>query len=248
MKTMLLVIDIGNTNIAFGVFNKSRLMKKFNLPTAALCGDILKKKIGGYKIGDVLICSVVPLVTTRLIKVLKGISLGRPYIIGKDIKVPITNCYKKPSQVGQDRLVNAFAGVVLYGYPLIVIDYGTAVTFDVISKRKEYLGGIILPGLGISLDTLSQRAALLPKVNLRAPKGLIGRDTENSILSGIVYGTAALTDELVAGLKSKIGRNSIVVGTGGDVDLVSKYCRRIDKIDMNLTLKGMALLYNSIHS
>jgi type III pantothenate kinase len=131
---------------------------------------------------------------------------------------------------------------MLYGAPLIVVDFGTAVTFDVVSKNKEYLGGFILPGLEISLDALAQRTALLPYVKLSKPKEFIGGDTKSSMLGGIVYGFAALTDDLVNRIKKKIGEQAKVIGTGGNINLIGTYCRRFDKIDEGLTLKGLRLL------
>jgi type III pantothenate kinase len=245
---MVLAIDIGNTNIDLGLFSKSRLVKRRRIPTKNKKYLLsLKKIIGGYEINDVIICSVVPRATKVLKNDLKKLLGKRPQIqiIGKDIVVPIRNLYRQPKQVGSDRLVNAYAGHRLYGSPLIVVDFGTAITFDVISKNKEYLGGIISPGLKISLDALATKTALLPKVKLEKPKELIGRDTRNSMLSGIVYGFAALTDSLVQRLKSKLGINTKVIGTGGDISLISKYCKQIDKIDKDLTLKGLSLIYNT---
>jgi type III pantothenate kinase len=158
--------------------------------------------------------------------------------------VPIKNLYRKPKQVGQDRLVNAYAGVILYGAPLIVVDFGTAITFDAVSKNKEYLGGMILPGLDISLHSLAERTALLPKIKLNKPKEFIGRDTKDSILSGVVYGFAALTDDLTQRIKNRIGKSAKVIGTGGNIKLIRRYCRNIDKVDRDLTLKGLNLIYN----
>jgi type III pantothenate kinase len=125
-----------------------------------------------------------------------------------------------------------------------VVDFGTAITFDVISKHKEYLGGMILPGLEISLAVLAERTALLPKIKLNKPKEFIGRDTRNSMLSGIVYGFAALTDNLAKRIKNRIGQSAKVIATGGNIHLIGKYCKKIDKIDRDLTLKGLNLIYN----
>ncbi len=241
---MLLAIDIGNTNINLGLFRGGRLSRRFIIPTKEKrYQSHLKKIISQYKINDIIICSVVPRATKILEKDLKKLLGKQPYIIGKDIKAPIRNLYQKPKQVGQDRLVNAYAGVMLYGAPLIAVDFGTAITFDVVSRNKEYLGGMILPGLGISLDVLNQRTALLPRIKLEEPNEFIGRDTKSSMLSGIVYGFAALTDDLVIRIKKKIGKNARVIGTGGSIDLIGKYCRRIDRIDKDLTLKGLNLIY-----
>ena len=141
-------------------------------------------------------------------------------------------------------MVNAYAGVRLYGAPLVVVDFGTAVTFDIISKNKEYLGGMILPGLNISLNALSEHTALLPKVNLSRPKEFIARDTRNSILSGLVYGFSALADEFSNRIKQKIGQRAQVIGTGGNIRLVARYSKKIDKIDSDLTIKGLNFIYH----
>ena len=240
---MLLAIDIGNTNINFGLFRGKRLVKKFVIPTALYSFKKLKVRLGVFKALDVVICSVVPKVTVVLKKDLLRLSGRRPYIIGKDLIVPLKNLYRNPKQVGQDRLVNAYAAVMLYKAPLIVVDFGTAVTFDLISKHREYLGGMILPGLAISLDTLAERTALLPKVKLDKPKEFIGRDTKTSMLSGIVYGFAALTDDLAQRIKDKIGRQARLIATGGNIALMARYCKSIDKIDRDLTLKGLSFIY-----
>ena len=243
---MLLTVDIGNTNINFGLFKVRRLSKTFCVPTARYCFKRLKAKLGAANVDDIVICSVVPKVTGVLKKGLLRLLGRRPYIIGKDLVVPLKNLYRNPKQVGQDRLVNAYAAVMLYKAPLIVVDFGTAVTFDVISKHREYLGGMILPGLAISLDTLAERTALLPKVKLDKPKEFIGRDTKTSMLSGIVYGFAALTDDLAKRIKDKIGRQARLIATGGNIALIAGYCKSIDKIDRDLTLKGLSFIYEGL--
>lgn len=243
---MLLAIDIGNTNINFGIFKGRGLTKRFLIPTKDYSLRKIKKNLGKVIIDDIIICSVVPKSTKILVKDLKNLLGKKPIIIGKEIKVPIKNLYRKPKQVGQDRLVNAYAGIMLYGAPLIAVDFGTAITFDVVSRNKEYLGGMILPGLEISLDCLSERTALLPKIKLAKPQEFIGRDTRNSMLSGIVYGFTALTDDLVIRIKKKIGKNAKVIGTGGNINLIGRYCKRMDKIDRDLTLKGLNLIAGQI--
>jgi len=241
---MLLAIDIGNTNINIGLFQGKRLLKRCLIPTKAgnhkpFFEGIFKR----YNIRDAIFCSVVPKATKLIDKCLRDLLGKPPYIIGKGTKVPIRNLYRKPKQVGFDRLVNAYAGVTLYGAPLIAVDFGTAVTFDVVSKKEEYLGGMILPGLAISLDVLNERTALLPKVRLSRPKEFIGRDSKSSMLSGIVYGFAALTDDLVFRIRKKIGRGAKVIGTGGNIGLIGRCCRSIDRVDRDLILKGLNLIY-----
>jgi type III pantothenate kinase len=239
----LLAIDIGNTNINFGLFRGKSLLKKFSIPTKSYQIKMLKSLLGKAAVSDAIICSVVPRVTIILVKDLKKLLHKEPFVLGRDMAVPIKNLYRKPKQVGQDRLVNAYAGVRLYGAPLIVVDFGTAITFDVISKNKEYLGGMILPGLRISLDALFERTALLPKIKLENPHEFIGRDTKNSMLSGIVYGFASLSDGLVVRIRNEIGKKAKVIGTGGNINLIGRHCSLIDRIDKDLTLKGMNLIY-----
>ncbi len=237
---MLLTVDIGNTNINMGLFEGRQLVRRYTISTKTKQYSLVLKRIfSKNKIKDAIICSVVPSATKHLGKNIKRLLGKTPYILGKNIRVPIKNLYRKPKQVGQDRLANAYAGIKFYGAPLIVVDFGTAITFDVVSKKKEYLGGMILPGLEISLDILAQRTALLPKVKLSSPKEFIGRETKDSILSGIVFGFAALTDELVMRIKQRIGKRAKVIGTGGNIGLISNYCKHLDKIDKNLTLKGL---------
>jgi type III pantothenate kinase len=239
---MILAIDIGNTNISFGIFRGNKIVKRLDIPTRNYNLRKLSVCLGKISIDNSVICSVVPKATAKVKHDLEKITGIEPYYIGKGLKVPIRNLYRHPGQVGQDRLVNAYAATLLYGAPAVVVDFGTAVTLDVISKNKEYLGGMILPGLQVSLDCLAQRTALLPKIKLNKPKEFIGRDTKNSMLSGIVYGFAALTDDLTQRIKNKIGRNALVIGTGGNISLIAKYCKNINKIDKDLTLKGLNFL------
>jgi type III pantothenate kinase len=242
---MLLAIDIGNTYINFGVFKAKGLARRFSIPTADYSIARLKDKLRRIKIDECIVCSVVPRLTRTMKNDSKRLLNKKPYVLGENINAPIRNLYRKPRQVGQDRLVNAYAGVRLYGAPLIVVDFGTALTLDAISRNREYLGGFILPGLNISLDALANRAALLPRIKLQSPREFIGRDTKNSMLSGVIYGFAALTDDLSRRISRRIGRNAKVIGTGGNIDLIKKYCNRIDKIDRDLTLKGLNLLFRN---
>lgn len=243
---MLLTIDIGNTNISCGIFKGAGLIRRFDVPTKSYSAKNFNPRLAGLKLDDCIICSVVPKLTLRLQKDLKKY-LGKPaYILGKSFSVPIKNLYRFPGQVGQDRLVNAYGALSKYGAPLIVIDFGTAVTFDIISKNRQYLGGMILPGLEISLEALSLNTALLPKIKLKTPKEFIGRDTKSSMLSGIIHGFAALTDEMVGRIRKKIGANAAVVATGGSIRFIYRFCKNIDFIEKELTLKSLSLLYKNI--
>ena len=187
-----------------------------------------------------------PKVERHLVPILQRLFKVKPLILGKDIKVPIKNLYRKPKQVGQDRLVNAYAAHALHKTPLIIIDFGTAVTFDVVSRQGAYLGGIITPGIELSLNALSEKAALLPKIELRGKlKGVtsvLGRTTSESMASGIFHGFASMCDGLVARLKKKFGLKLNVIATGGGAHLVSRFSASIKRFDDNLTLKGINLI------
>ncbi len=242
---MLLAVDIGNTNISFGVFKGAGLKKTFDIPVKRYSRNKLLEKIISLKVTDTLISSVVPGITKVIAKDLAGITGKRPYIIGKEIKVPIKNRYRNPDQVGQDRLVNAYAAAKLYGAPLVVVDFGTAITFDVISKSRAYEGGLILPGLGLSIDALNRQTALLPKIRISRPKEFIGKDTRSSILSGIVYGFSGMAEQLNNKIKKILGPQARVIATGGNAALIRRYCNNIDRFDSTLTLKGINLIYKN---
>ena len=238
---MLLTIDIGNTTMAFGVFRGKKLVSTWKIPTHRLFlkHDVLKplKDIEG-----VIISSVVPKATTVMKKIISKRIKITPLVLGENIKAPIKNLYRKPKQVGQDRLVNAIAARQLFGTPAIIVDFGTAITFDVISKRGDYLGGIIVPGIEISLDALSSKAALLPRIKLSPPKELLGRDTVSSMKSGIFYGFGSLCDCLIKKLKGKYGEG-LVIATGGHSELMAKFSNSIDKVKTDLTLHGLRIIY-----
>ncbi|MDO8489765.1 MAG: type III pantothenate kinase [Candidatus Omnitrophota bacterium] len=241
---MLLAVDIGNTNITFGIFKGKKLQKQFDIPTKEYSKFKLLKKLRiKPRISATLICSVVPKLTRILQRDLMIKTGKKPYILGKDLVVPINNPYHKPNQLGQDRLVNTYAALCFYKTPLIVIDSGTAITFDVIDKNKKYLGGLIIPGMKISLEALREKTALLPSVSLNNPKMFIGCDTKNSLLSGIVFGTAGSVKELTNKIKKCIGKNARVIGTGGNIGLIKKYSKIDLKTDNNLTLKGINFIY-----
>jgi len=243
---MLLAIDIGNSNIKSAIFKGKKIIKKFDIPVKNYSRSKFTKKItASLPISATVICSVVPELTKIFKHDLKLLTGKTPYIIGKDLIVPMKNSYRNPKQLGQDRLVGAYAACNLYKAPLIVIDSGTAITFDVVSAKNEYLGGLIFPGMEISLEALRERTALLPRIKLQQPRSFIGRDTKNSILSGIVLGTACLNKEVVSRIKQFIGKDALVIGTGGNIHLIKKYSGMGIKIDADLTLKGINLIYGN---
>jgi len=248
---MLLAIDIGNTSIVFGVFRGDRLIRKDRMPTGSAlssqkCRGSLENLFRGRDIDEVIISSVVPDALGGLEKVLKKIFNKKPFVVGRDIRAPIKNLYKKPQQVGQDRLVNAVAAAAIYNKGkkdhLVVVDFGTAVTFDVISRKDEYLGGVIFPGIRLSLENLVRRAALLPKITIKEPESLIGRDTKDSMRSGILNGYGSLCEGMISRIESFLNSSVKVIATGGDAGLIAKYCRSIQATDADLTLKGLRII------
>ncbi len=250
---MLLAIDIGNSNIVFGVFKNNELSLTFRFETKhpsykkSILSFLKINRLKKDLIKNIIISSVVPEASERLQKDIYNIFHIKPLVLGKNVLVPIKNLYKKPKEVGQDRLVNSFAAKTLYGTPSITIDLGTAITFDVISKKGEYLGGLIFPGLELSMEALSLKAALLPRITLRKPKNLVGKETAESMRSGIYYGIGSLCDGIIEKLNNKFNTRFKVIATGGHSREIANFCELIDKVDMDLTLKGLNLIFNEIY-
>ncbi|HOW36032.1 MAG TPA: type III pantothenate kinase [Candidatus Omnitrophota bacterium] len=253
---MLLAVDVGNTTISLAVMKGGKIKKAFMVPVAAVHDDykkLLRNTLASIKrysrkIDAVIVCSVVP----EALSVIKSILIKgtgtRLFIVGRDIKTPMKNLYRRPRQVGQDRLVCAYAAARLYGRPAIVVDFGTAVTFDVVSARGEYLGGAIIPGLRLAAESLFEKTALLPRVRLDPPKDIIGKDTENSIRSGIFYGYGALCDGMISRIAKKIKQKPVVVITGGYASRLTKFIKTPHTLDKNLIFKGMDLIYCKVYS
>ncbi|MDD5423469.1 MAG: type III pantothenate kinase, partial [Candidatus Omnitrophica bacterium] len=202
--------------------------------------------VTAHEVTEVIISSVVPLALSRLIYYLNKTPGRIIRITGKDVDVPIKNLYKVKSEVGQDRLVNAFAANKLYGAPCVIVDFGTAITFDIVSGKGEYLGGLILPGIKMSLKSLYDRTALLPKVELKAVSNIIGKDTINSMRGGILFGFGAMCDGLVSQYRKILGKGAKVIATGGNAGLVKRYAKSINIVDEDLTLRGLFLIYKSL--
>jgi len=240
----IVAIDIGNTNVTLGIFKGRRLARKAKLPTneSRLYKKSIKRFLRRDRIDTVIISSVVPQALPIIKRVVYDLTGSGPAVIGKDIEVPIRNLYRVKRQVGQDRLVNAFAAKALYGVPAIVIDFGTAITFDIVSAEGEYLGGLILPGIELSLSGLYEKTALLPKVDLAPSRNIIGKDTADSMRAGILFGFGAMCDGLAARYGKMVGADMKVVATGGNAGLMKRYARSIRVVDEDLTLKGLRLL------
>jgi len=245
---MKLLIDIGNTNTSIAVVDcRGKIKKRYFIHTgkAEIRPVALRRLVGGdlKKIDDIIMVSVVPKFLSLLKKNLKTIAPKIPVsIVGKDIKVPIKVKYKKPEEVGQDRLAASFAAIHLAKPPLVVVDFGTAVTFDFVNKKGEYEGGLIFPGLRLALESLVKNAALLPKVQIRSVKGIIGKDTKSSINKGILLGYAAICESFIKKYKAKYGNKVNVVATGGDAKLIAKYSPAIRNIHPDLIFTALKSL------
>ncbi len=249
---MLLAIDIGNTFIHVGLIKGQRIIKIYQIVTANPQGKLIKdfKKVckhikKNFKLFEgPIVCSVVPQALKIVEKVLKNEIRKGTIVLGRDLIVPISNRYHNPKQVGQDRLVCAYASMRLYGCPVLVIDLGTAITLDVVSTKQEYLGGIIVPGIRLSAESLFHKTALLPKVKISRPTSLIGKDTKASILSGIFYGYGAMMNGLIELIAKKFKNRFKVIVTGGYSDIMKHYIgKRIDVIDQHLVFRGLQLLW-----
>ncbi|MCX5678257.1 MAG: type III pantothenate kinase [Candidatus Omnitrophica bacterium] len=249
MNNIMLAADIGNTNITVGLFKGAKLVRKIKVPTNSyyLHGRHLSGicNLAGLKHGDALnivISSVVPLALSRLIAALNKVVKCNISVIGRDKIVPIRNLYRIKSEVGQDRLVNAFAAKTLYGKPAVIIDFGTAITFDVVSTRGDYLGGLIFPGIEMSLSSLHKKTALLPNIKLKPALSIIGRDTVNSMRGGILFGLGAMCDALAAKYRKMLGKRTRIIATGGNASLIKRYSKSIQIVDEDLTLNGLRLI------
>ena len=253
---MLLAIDIGNTTIGFATMDKAgRIVSSVIIDTDSKANKIkavIAKILKAHVISRAIICSVVPKASKTLEDMLK--KTVPVDIVGRDIVVPIKNRYKNPKQVGQDRLVGAYGAMKIYGCPLIVVDLGTAITFDVISAKGEYLGGSIVPGIRLSAESLFLKTALLPHIEIQAPKHIIGKTTQESILSGLFYGYGSLCRGLIDLISKELKvKNSVgaitnrpyikVVMTGGHTHLMKKFVSpKIRIIDEELVFKGIYFL------
>jgi type III pantothenate kinase len=254
---MLLAIDVGNTNVTIGVFDGSRLAHHWRLAalrerTADELGILITRlfettKIGVADVTGIAIASVVPPLTRPMEEMCERYFGRQPLLVeAANAGMPVR--YTPASDVGADRIVNAVAAREQYGKgnrPLIVVDFGTGTTFDVISAGGEYLGGVICPGIGISAEALFQRAARLPRVDVRKPAAVIGQNTVTAMQSGLFYGYVEMVDGLVRRIRAELegGSAAVVLATGGLAEVIAPECRAIEHVEPNLTLEGLRLIW-----
>lgn len=249
---MLLAIDLGNTNTVFGVYDPSdKLVKHWRLSTQKdrtvdEYGILLRnlfalEGIDADKIHRVIIASVVPPLDPVLHDmVVSYFSVEPVFVTHQNAGIPVL--YDNPREVGADRIVNAVAVLHKYGKPAIVVDFGTATTFDAITEAGEYSGGVIAPGIVISAEALYEHAAKLPRIEIQKPDKVIGKSTVGSMQSGLFYGYVALVDGIITRMKKELGAGTRVIGTGGQAPLISRETTLIEHVDANLTLDGLQLM------
>ncbi len=250
---MLLAIDVGNSFILLGAFEEEKLLYHFRLPTEKRKGaeeygvrirDLLTSaKVYPKRIDGLILSSVVPDLERTFIKLSQDLFKIDPVLVSSKLRIGLVLRFDNPTEVGADRIANAVAAHNLYKRNVIIVDFGTATTICVVTKEGEYLGGIIAPGIEISAQALWERASLLPKIRLKMPKEVMGKNTISSMQSGIIYGHLEMVDGMVRRVREEFSQDSLVVATGGWADLLGSISRMVDEVNPNLTLEGLRILY-----
>ena len=250
---MILVFDVGNTNIVLGVYKEKVLTHHWRVSTeesrtmdeyAVVIKNLFAfSGLTFQEITAVVISSVVPPVMPTIEDLARTYFGVEPLVVGPGVKTGMPIVYDNPREVGADRIVNAVAAYAKYGVPLVIVDFGTATTFCVVSKRGEYLGGAIAPGIGISTEALFQRASKLPRIEMVKPTSVIAKNTVAGMQSGIYYGFTGQVDGIVKRMKKELGPETKVIATGGLAEMISQESETIETVDPYLTLEGLLLVY-----
>jgi type III pantothenate kinase len=250
---MLLAVDVGNTNVTLGVFERKELRATFRLASdrerladeyaVLVLGLLHESGIEVSAVDKAVMVSVVPPLTPVLEEVCKRYFGVTPLRVGAGTRTGLRVLYDDPREVGADRVVDAIAALRMHKPPLIVVDLGTASVFDAVSREGDYLGGAIAPGIGLATDALIQRAALLRRVDLVPPRNAVGKNTGAALQAGIIFGYVGLVESLIGRFKAEIGDDAWVVATGGFAKLIAPLTRAIDHVDPDLTLTGLRLVY-----
>ncbi|MBN6205799.1 type III pantothenate kinase [Ralstonia pickettii] len=254
---MLFVLDVGNTNTVLGVFDKNQLLYEWRIKTDRYKTEdefgMLIHSLFDYKgiafsdIEGVVISSVVPPIMFSLENMSRNYFKLEPFVVGKqEITDYIKISYPNPKEIGADRIVNAVSAIEEYGAPLIIIDFGTATTFCYVDENSMYHGGLIVPGINISMEALYSKASKLPKIELKAPETVIGSSTVEAMQAGAFYGFVSQVDGIIDRIKAEVGQNPKVIATGGLAGLIAKDSRMINEVDSHLTLKGLNIIYHKI--
>jgi type III pantothenate kinase len=250
---MILLLDIGNTNTHLGLADDTRVIRQKNVRTAiwrtAAAKDVIGKFLRQAKVDGAALCSVVPGATTKALRLIRALSRSRCVLLTPRTLRGVGIDYPRPETIGPDRLANAVAVKHRFGAPAVVVDFGTAVTFDVVNSAGNYAGGIIAPGLAAMTDYLHEKTALLPRIRIREIAGVIGKSTRQAMLIGAVHGYRGLIRGLLSELKKELdGGDLPVVATGGYAELMAAGLPEISAIDPLLTLEGLRLVWDAHHS
>ena len=252
---MILLIDVGNTNVTIGACEGNEIKASWRMTTnkdqtsdeigVTLRNFLTYNEIDIANIEGTIISSVVPPIMYSLTHAVRKYIGTEPIIVKSSSKMGLTIKVDNPKEVGADRLVNAVAAIKKYKAPLIIVDFGTATTFCTINKDNEYLGGVILPGVKISLNALVEKTAKLPRIEIAKPESIIGTNTVSSMQAGMYYGYAGSVDNIVTKIKEELGEDATVIATGGLARMIAKEAKTIDTIDSELTLEGLKIIYDN---
>ncbi len=253
MPRVLLVVDVGNTQTHFGTFRDRVLQEHWRFATvrqstadelgAALRNLLELREVSMREIDASIVSSTVPALGPEWRDMAARYLGHEMLVVGPGVRTGMPIRYDNPREIGPDRLVNSVAAHDRVDGPCVVVDFGTAITYDIISGEGEYLGGIISPGVEISLEALTERAAALPKIDVSAPRSLIGKTTVDAIRSGVVYGTAGQVDSIVRRLRDELGAETHTIATGGLSGAIVPYCETVNEVDDLLTLTGLRLIH-----
>ena len=251
---MLLAIDVGNTQTHVGMFRGDELVQHWRFATARFAtADELAAVLSGLlglrelRFGDVdavMVAAVVPTLAHEYEQVVERYFQGRGLLVGPEIKSGMAIRIDRPQELGADRLVNAIAAYERVGGACIAVDFGTAINYDVVSAAGEYLGGVISPGIEISLEALAARAARLPRVDIEEPRHAIGKGTQEAIQAGVVYGFAGQVDAIIGRIREELGEEATAIATGGFAEAIVPFCEQVDEVDDRLTLQGLKLIWD----